>query len=495
MVIAEPLISDIHRLHHAGLSARQIARRLGLGRDTVRKYLRRPYQLPVKRPRGSKLDAFRDQIDALLAGPHGPQVSAVVVQDQLRPHGYDGGLSILRAYLRQRRADRRPGRAFCRIEVGPGLRCDVDWAYFPSLSYDGAPRRLFAFVLVEAHSRLLYLEFSHSQNFEAFVRCHQHAFQFLGGVSREVFYDNLATAVAERDGRLVRFQPRFLAFAQEAGFVPRACNLAAGWEKGKVERAIGYVRQNFWPLRTFTDLADVNRQARAWLDDTANRRTHRETGQAPGERFQSAALLPLPAPWPDYADTACPLVTKDARVHFDGNRYQVPPACVGQQLTLRADARTVRLFHEDRLVVDYPRAYGHNQVVGAARFDRELRAQRPGAAVSLAQRTIRDQLGEVADTFLRQCLDNHRALRREVAELAQLLRQFDPAAVAAAIAEATAARAFGVDYLAAILRRQANPRHLEPPVDIRDPALRHLAPTVPALFDYDAIILEQQRQS
>lgn len=494
MPIAEQLISDIHRLHHEGLSARKIARRLGLGRDTVRQYLRRPYRLPLKRPRGSKLDAFRDRIEAILAGPHGPEASAVVVQAQLRPLGYDGGLSILRAYLRQRRPDPRPGRAFCRIEVGPGMRFDVDWAYFPSLCCGGAPRRLFAFVLVEAHSRMLYLEFTHSQNFEAFVRCHQHAFQFLGGVAREVFYDNLATAVAERDGRLVRFQPRFLAFAQEAGFTPRACNLAAGWEKGKVERAIGYVRRNFWPLRAFADLADVNRQARAWLDDTANRRIHRETGQAPAERFQPAALLALPAPWPDYADTACPLVPKDARIHFDGNRYGVPPAFVGQQLTLRADAQTVRLFHEDRLVADYPRAYGRGQVVGAARFERELREQRPGAAVSLDQRAVRDQLGETADAFLRQCVDNQRALRREVAELARLLRLFGPAAVAAAVAEATAARAFGADYLAAILRREASPRHLEPPVDVRDPALRRLAPAAPALLDYDAIILEQQRQ-
>jgi transposase len=81
-------------------------------------------------------------------------------------------------------------------------------------------------------------------------------------VAREISYDNLATAVAEHDGRLVRFHPRFLAFAREHAFVPHACNPASGWEKGKVERAIGYLRQNFWPLREFTDLHDVNRQAR-----------------------------------------------------------------------------------------------------------------------------------------------------------------------------------------------------------------------------------------
>ena len=133
---------------------------------------------------------------------------------------------------------------------------------------------------------MLYLEFTHSQSFETFVRYHVHAFTALGGVAREIAYDNLATAVAEHDGRLVRFLPRFLAFAREYGFDPKACNVAAGWEKGKVERAIGYARQNFWPLREFADLHDVIRQARQWLSEIANQRKHRETRERPIDRFK-----------------------------------------------------------------------------------------------------------------------------------------------------------------------------------------------------------------
>src|SRR4051794_19812559 len=90
-----------------------------------------------------------------------------------------------------------------------------------------------------------------------------------------------------------------------------------GMGKGKVERAIGYVRQNFWPLRSFTDLADVNAQARQWLKEIANLRRHRETGQAPDERFQPESLRPLPAMLPDYRDFAEALVHKDLRLSFD----------------------------------------------------------------------------------------------------------------------------------------------------------------------------------
>ncbi len=94
-------------------------------------------------------------------------------------------------------------------------------------------RKLYAFALVEAHSRILYLEVTHNQSFETFVRCHMHAFVALGGVACEIAYDNLATAAAEHDGRLVRFPPRFLGFAREYGFYPRACNPAAAGKKAK----------------------------------------------------------------------------------------------------------------------------------------------------------------------------------------------------------------------------------------------------------------------
>jgi predicted ester cyclase len=113
---------------------------------------------------------------------------------------------------------------------------------------------------------------------------------------------------------------------------PRACNPASGWEKGKVERGgIGYVRQNFWPLRDFTDLQDVNRQARQWLAEVAHQRLHHETRQRPIDRFRADALRPLPVIPYDYRDTVEALVHKDLRLQFDGNRYCVPHRFVGRQ--------------------------------------------------------------------------------------------------------------------------------------------------------------------
>jgi transposase len=117
------------------------------------------------------------------------------------------------------------------MEPAPAERFEVDWGHFGTLDYAGDKRKLYAFCLVEGHSRMLYLEFTRSQSFETFVRCHLHAFESLHGVARECWYDNLLTVVAEHVGTLVRFNPRFLGFARECGFFPRACNPAAGWEK------------------------------------------------------------------------------------------------------------------------------------------------------------------------------------------------------------------------------------------------------------------------
>src|SRR6266571_823634 len=227
-------INDLYRLYWSERwPIRKIERHLRMGWHTIRKYLDAPAQGPARRTRTSKLDPFKITIAEWLEKDAGSK--GLVILQRLRPFGYTGGPTILCDYLHTARPQAKPSRAFVRMEPTPGERFEVDWGHFGALDYSGDKRKLYAFALVEAHSRMLYLEFTHSQSFETFVRCHMHAFTALGGVAREIAYDNLATAVADHDGRLVRFLPRFLAFAREYSFYPKACNVAAGWEKGKVE--------------------------------------------------------------------------------------------------------------------------------------------------------------------------------------------------------------------------------------------------------------------
>ena len=349
---------------------------------------------------------------------------------------------------------------------------------------------------------MLFVEFTHSQSFETFVRCHQHAFEALGGVARECWYDNLLTVVAEHDGRLIRFNPRFLAFAREYGFYPRACNPRAAWEKGKIEKAgIAYLRSNFWPLRSFTDLVDVNRQVRQWLQEIANPRLHRETGERPCDRFRPDCLRPLPVLGSDCRDTTEVFVHKDLRWHFDANRYCVSARGVGHHLMAKADSSSVALYDPQGLeIVRYPRCWRRGQTLGAERFEKELLAQRPAARRSQAQQRLLALLRglcppERVEAYLRGLAHANCSLIRQLHQLLDLFSAYRPEQVAEALEKALAARAFGADYVAHLLRQMQSPREPQPPLQLRHPELNRLTTDPLSLLDYDAFIWRARKES
>lgn len=495
MVMDPAQVDAIYRLHHeAKWSVRRIARELHVARKSIRKYLRFPAGVPtVRKPRKTKLDPFKPLIREFIE--RDPKASAVVIAQRLQVLGYTGQLSTLRVYLRTVRQTVPVPRVFIRIESSPGDCFQVDWGHFGALDYEGDKRKLYAFCLIECHSRRVYVEFTHSQTFETFVRCHVHAFRFMGGIARECVYDNLASAVAEHDGRIVRFNPRFLAFAREYDFYPRACNRAAGWEKGKVERGVvRYVRQNFWPLRTFTDLADVNHQARQWTDEVANQHVHSETRERPDDRFRPEALRPLPEIDADYRETAIARVHKDIRLHFDGNRYCVPPRCVGQRLNVRADSSSVTIYDSEREIARYGRSWRRGQTFGAERFEKELLEHRPSAERSKAQQRLIALLGSQAESYLRGLAETDRALSHQIRELLALVRQYGPEAVGFALQKAHSAGAFGADYIANILLQEHSPREQQPPLRLRDPLLNELTTDPLSLLEYDAFILTEREE-
>ncbi len=221
-MLAAAIQAEILRLtyaEHWGYS--RIARHLGIDRKSVRKVAtRRSVALTPAppRPRTTVLTPFRARIQALLA--EDPERSAVNILTVLRAEGYRGGISALRAVVRRLRPGPVP-EAFVPLTFGPAEAAQIDWGEFGDVF--GIGRAVHAFVLVLCYSRLLTVGFTFSQTLEAFLRCHEQALVFVGGIARECWYDNLATAVAERHGRLVRFHPRFLAYAGHYGFRPVAC--------------------------------------------------------------------------------------------------------------------------------------------------------------------------------------------------------------------------------------------------------------------------------
>jgi len=488
-MIDKRTVFEIHRLNNMQFSIRQIAGQLGLDRGTVRKYLEQPDITCQKRPdRVSKLDPYRDLIRQMINDY--PQIKAPVVLQHIRVNGFAGEITIVRDYLRQIRQDKK--QAFIRFESRPGEQFQIDWGHFGSLAYDKSSRKLYALAVIESHSRMLFVVFTHSQNQATLHQCLAAAFLYFGGTPEELVVDNMVTAVTERAGSIIRFNEAFLDFLRHFGITPRACNVRAPHEKGKVENSIRYLRNNFWPLRTFADLDDVNHQVLAWLDTTANQRVHQTTGEKPAERLVKDALRPLPDPLPDYRETDSLTVYKDFGIRFDANVYTVPPRLVGKIVTLKADSRTLSIYYKEKLVAAHTR-----------RWEKGLRVDLPAhteQVKKLRKRILMDRqmmvfmsLGQEAVDYLEKLTDASQPLKKTVAHLLQLQDKYGASSLIYALRKALAHKLYGSEYVENILHQEMTPAVRHRPVALKNQELNQIRLPQPNLAEYDALALSRRK--
>ena len=291
-------------LHQQGASVREIARRLSVSRNTVRRYLRGGQEMPryLRRSgRPSKLDGVRGYLERRIdqALPH--RLPATVLFREAQALGYTGGERILRQLVSSRYA-KAPAEPVVRYETEPGEQMQVDWAVIRR----GAAA-LSAFVAVLGYSRATYVEIVDNERIESLLGCQSRALAHFGGVPRKVLYDNMKTVVIQRGAYgegLHRFHAALWDQAKTYGFEPKLCAPYRAQTKGKVERFIRYFRECFWiPLITRLQAADevltielANAELRRWLTETADQRTIREIDARPVDRMaqERQALQPLP---------------------------------------------------------------------------------------------------------------------------------------------------------------------------------------------------------
>jgi len=489
-VIDRQTVFEIHRLRDLGLSVRKISDRLRLDWKTVKKYLENPDPEKSYGQRGSKLDPFKEEIARLLEIE--PEVSAPVIKQRIDKLGYDGGISILKDWLA---TVRKPAEknAYIRFESAPGRQMQIDWGHFGSLKYGDASRKLYCLAVVECHSRMLYAEFVHSQKQQVLHRALFNAFSYFGGTPEQLVVDNMLTAVVERRASLVRFNDAFLDFLRPFRIAPVACNVRAPHEKGKIESAIKYIRRNFWPLRTFSDVGDVQMQFMRWLENTANVRIHQTTGKKPIERFDATKLAALPGTVPDLRETETLRVYKDFGVRFDANVYTVPPWAVGKYVVLKADNATVTVYHKDRKIAVHPRSFerkkriespAHREQVEKLR--RRMWQDRDVRALSSLGPEVVEYLGELADA--------RQPLKKNVSRMLSLKREYGGESLVFAIRKATLYKAWGADYLENILYQEMTPVRSHPPVTLEDERLNRIRLDEPSLQDYDAYVLKKTKR-
>lgn len=470
---------------------RAIAARLLINRQTVGAIVsRRSVHIDrsENRKRVSMLAPHHPLIERLLREE--PARSAVNILQRLRGAGYRGGITILKDYLKACRPSSHPA-AYLSLEFLPGQAAQVDWGEFGDVF--GLGRKVRCFVMVLCHSRMLYLEFVLSANFESFVRCHERAFGFFGGVPREIWYDNLATAVAERRGRLVRFQPRFCVYTGHHRFQPVACNPASGNEKGRVEDGVRYIRHNFWPGRTFADLDDLNAQAHRWRDEFANRRTHAATRKVPWLLFdeEKKTLLPRQGPF-DTDEVRSPKADHRFRADFDGNEYSVPWRLSGRTVTVRADDKDVRIFYGAKRIASHPRCWRRGKTISREEHEEGLIDRKPGAKPHADIEAIKG-IGENAARYVELVPAQACSIRSELARLMVLVTVYGAEAVEGAMGRALSLGIVGAIHLERLLVREESAaaiKHPEP-LNLADPRLR-IPRISPDLGSYDAILMQQE---
>jgi len=481
--------AEVLRLYYADhLSQRAISARLGIHRQTVVALIQRK-QVLLNRQDGTRrtslLAPYYDCIDDLLRAE--PSRSAVNILQKLRDKGYLGGLTILKDYLRIQRPASEP-KAYLSLEFVPGQAAQVDWGDFGD--YFGFGRKLWCFVMVLCWSRLLYLEFTHSACLESFLRCHENAYRFYGGVPKELWYDNLATAVAERKRKIIRFNPRFLAYAGHSCFKPVACNPGAGNEKGRVENGVGYIRGNFWPGRSFIDLNDVNTQAHSWMGQFANKRTHATTRKIPELHFVGEKQLLLP--FTDSYDTdeiLSPKASHQFRVRFDTNEYSVPWRLAGRTLTLRADTKTVNLYLRRRRVCTHARCWQKNKIITNKKHQEDLIDRKPGAGTSADIETVK-ALGPNGRRYVEFIGAQNNSIRGELSNLMVLITVYGAQSVESCIEDALKKGIIGAHHLERLLWRKHDVEHVNPPpLTLRDDRL-NIPPHIPNLKSYDALLFD-----
>lgn len=327
------MIKDMYR---KGVSISEIARRTGRDRKTIRQIVTAPGLAVVpapRKPKPCKIDPYLPYLEQRMEEG---VLNARKLYGELVDMGYPGGETQVRGFVQKHRPERGSG-ATARFETAPGEQGQVDWGHFGFITHQGHTCRLYAFVLTLGWSRAMYLRFTTSMEQIWFIRCHLHAFSYLGGVPRRLLYDNLGSVVSRHDpDGTVHWNPRFLDFADVAGFAPQACRPYRPQTKGKVENGVKYVRGNFWQGLHFQDLDDLNTQALHWLNTVANCRVHGTTNEVPFTRLPQEKLLPADGALTyDTSVITARRASRDCVISYAGNLYSLPSIYARQSVQVK----------------------------------------------------------------------------------------------------------------------------------------------------------------
>ena len=489
-MIGPDLEAEILRLHAAEKwPVGTIAYQLHVHHDVVRRVLLQAGTPRAKIARPSMIDAYLPFV--LEQWEKFPKLPASRLYRMCRERGYPGGPDRFRQAVASYRPKPR-GEAFLRVRTLPAEEAQADWAHFGKVRIGKAERQLVAFVMVLSYSRSIFCRYYLGLQTENFLRGHEAAFAFWGGVPRRVLYDNLKSAVLERRGEAIRYNPRLLDFAAHHRFEPRAVGVRRGNEKGRVERAIRYLRSDFFIARSWSDLADLNAKVLRWCDTCAlDRRWPEDRTRADRDALEEERprLLPLPeAPFPtdERKEIA---VRKTPYIRFDRNDYSVPHELCRRTVVVVASEDVVRVLHGAEEVCRHRRSYDKGQVVeDPAHVEglvQEKRAARRGRGIDRLSRAV-----PTSPALFKSFAERGKNLGNATSRLLYYLDTYGAESLEAALQEVLASNAIHLSAIRRVLERDRAARGRLPasPIPLPDdPRIRDLSVRPHNLDAYEAL--------
>jgi len=465
-----------------------IATQLGIHHSTVDRVLAQAGLPKVERTRrASIIDPYLPfVIDTLREFP---TLTAARLYEMVRQRGYPGGPSLFRQRISELRPRKLP-EAYLRLKTLPGEQAQVDWGSFGHIQIGKARRALMAFVMVLSWSRQIFLRFYLNQQMECFLRGHVAAFNAWQGLPRVLLYDNLKSAVLERQGDAIRFHPTLLALSAHYRFEPRPVAVARGNEKGRVERAIRYIRDNFFAGRHWQTLDELNTQADHWCQGvSADRACPEDRALTVREAFvqEQASLLRLPDNPFDTHERQPVWAAKTPYIRFDLNDYSIPHHYVQKPLSVSADLTRLQILEGGQCIAEHPRSFDKGKQIEQEAHINALWLEKTHARLHRGQ----DRLSHTsvhAQPLIQQSAERGHVIKTTVRLLNQLLDDYGRDELHAALGEALDRQSPYPEAVQSILERRRDEQHRPPPLAVAVPAkVKHYSVKPARLADYDTL--------
>jgi transposase len=455
--------NEIVSRFRGGASIRQIARDLGLARNTVSSVLAQIQSqwagtdaAAPSRRRSRQLDRYEPAIQELLG--RYPDLTAMRLLEELRQRGFSGGYTMVRQRLRELRPRPAPAPVI-RFETGPAVQAQMDYAVYDLDFTSEGRRRVYLFSYLLGYSRRQYLRFVVAQDFATTIREHVRAFTHLGGVAATCLYDNQKVVVTGYEDDVPIYNARFLAFATHYGYRPVACRPHRPQTKGKVERPFAYVESSLLNGRSFETLEDLNATTAWWLAHVADVRVLRELQKTPFQLHEEERpfLIPLPAQSYEIDPVFYRTVNVEGVITYRQNSYSVPWRHIGKVLPVRVTETEVIIYNPE--VEEIARhALLPRTVIGQRSEQKEHRPTEDARQrqVQLEERFA--DLGATAVRFLEGLLKAQRYGKDQARRVLALLGSYTRQDLIAALERAVRYSAFSHAAVERILSAQARPK-------------------------------------